>query len=307
MHPRALVFDCDGVLIDAEQLGHLRAFNEMWRQFGIPWRWTVEQYGRKLAISGGRERLASLRADTEFRAAYQVPDEAERWRAVVEKWHRRKTEIYVELVSTGVLPPRSGVRRLAHEAFQAGWRLAVVSSGSVASVRAATRWVFGPELASRVLVVDGGWAVRKKPSADPYIAAADVLKIQTRDCFVIEDSAAGLLAARRADAACVVTPTRLTQGQDFTGASLVLSELGDPGARPVAVLSNPWHVSVGDFLELENLSELLEATGRTTQSPRRAPGPDSGRNPIPAYTTEVRQNTPTSGTAVAERHIRKAY
>lgn len=51
---RALILDCDGVLVDAEQTGHLRAFNEMWRRLDVPWQWTPEDYARKLAISGGR-------------------------------------------------------------------------------------------------------------------------------------------------------------------------------------------------------------------------------------------------------------
>jgi HAD superfamily hydrolase (TIGR01509 family) len=266
---KALIFDCDGVLIDAEQLGHLRAFNQMWQEFHISWTWTVEQYAHKLAISGGRERLASLRDDADFRSVYQVPEGIEAWEAVVEQWHQRKTEIYVRLVSAGRLPPRSGVRRLAHEALSAGWRLAVVSSGSPESVRAAVRLVFGPELAPAVVVVDGGWAVRKKPSAEPYTAVADALGVRTRDCVVVEDSATGLLAARGAGAACVVTPTRLTLGQDFAGAALVMSELGEPTGPPVAVLSNPLHIGVEDFLRLDSLSDLLAAHERAVKDALR--------------------------------------
>ena len=33
---RALIFDCDGVLADTELYGHLVAFNQMWRKFGVP-------------------------------------------------------------------------------------------------------------------------------------------------------------------------------------------------------------------------------------------------------------------------------
>ena len=57
---KALIFDCDGVLGDTEQFGHLPAFNQMWRELGVPWQWSVEEYGRKLKIGGGKERMASL-------------------------------------------------------------------------------------------------------------------------------------------------------------------------------------------------------------------------------------------------------
>lgn len=34
---QALLFDCDGVRADTEQHGHLPAFNQMWRELGVPW------------------------------------------------------------------------------------------------------------------------------------------------------------------------------------------------------------------------------------------------------------------------------
>ena len=53
---KALIFDCDGVLGDTEQFGHLVAFNRMWMDLGVPWQWSVEEYGRKLKIAGRRRR-----------------------------------------------------------------------------------------------------------------------------------------------------------------------------------------------------------------------------------------------------------
>ena len=32
----ALIFDCDGVLADTERDGHLPAFNQTFREFGLP-------------------------------------------------------------------------------------------------------------------------------------------------------------------------------------------------------------------------------------------------------------------------------
>ena len=47
-----LLYDCDGVLGDTEQFGHLPAFNQMWSELCVRWSWSVEEYGRKLAIGG---------------------------------------------------------------------------------------------------------------------------------------------------------------------------------------------------------------------------------------------------------------
>ena len=49
------------------------AFNQMWRERGVNWQWTLEQYAEKLKIGGGKERIASLARDDDFRAAFPCP------------------------------------------------------------------------------------------------------------------------------------------------------------------------------------------------------------------------------------------
>jgi phosphoglycolate phosphatase-like HAD superfamily hydrolase len=108
---RTLIFDCDGVLADTERDGHLVAFNRMWREQGVAWQWTVEQYAIKLKIGGGKERIASLAKDADFRAAFAVPAAEDAWLAIVAGWHKRKSEIFKELVMSGAISsPRSSRR-----------------------------------------------------------------------------------------------------------------------------------------------------------------------------------------------------
>ena len=72
-----LIFDCDGVLADTELHGHLVAFNQMWKKLGIDWQWSPEQYAEKLKIGGGKERMASLFAEEDFRRIFPVPESKE--------------------------------------------------------------------------------------------------------------------------------------------------------------------------------------------------------------------------------------
>ena len=44
----ALIFDCDGVLADTERFGHLPAFNQTFEEFGLPVRWSDEDYAAKV-------------------------------------------------------------------------------------------------------------------------------------------------------------------------------------------------------------------------------------------------------------------
>ena len=101
----ALIFDCDGVLADTERDGHRPAFNDTFAEVGLPVRWSVEEYGVKLRIGGGKERMASLLTD-EFVRANRLPNSADAQKELLADWHRRKTARYKAMVLAGRLPAR---------------------------------------------------------------------------------------------------------------------------------------------------------------------------------------------------------
>jgi HAD superfamily hydrolase (TIGR01509 family) len=266
---RALIFDCDGVLADTERDGHLPAFNAMFLEFGLPVRWTEEEYGRLLAVSGGRERLATL-LTPEFIRHAGLPDDPDRLRAEIDRWHRRKTELFVDLVSSGRMPARPGVRRIATEADAAGWRLAVCSTSAEASVRAILEHAVEKGLAARVLVLAGEVVAHKKPAPDIYRLALERLGVPARDAIVIEDSRNGLLAATGAGLRCVITVSSYTRDEDFGDAVLVVSTLGDATAAPCEVVADRCGLSVGPEITLEHLQTCLDSEGGLSPEPGSA-------------------------------------
>ena len=170
-----LIFDCDGVLADTERYGHLPSFNQTFEEFGLPFRWTEEAYGRKLAIGGGKERMASMLTPDVIRAA-GLPDDPEALAAEVAKWHKRKTALYTEMVAAGKLPPRPGIRRLISAAQDAGWTLAVASTSAEPSVRAILEFAIGKERADRFdLLLAGDVVPKKKPDPAIYLLALERL------------------------------------------------------------------------------------------------------------------------------------
>jgi HAD superfamily hydrolase (TIGR01509 family) len=237
---KVLIFDCDGVLGDTEQYGHLPAFNRMWRELGVPWEWSIEEYGRKLKIGGGKERMLSLFGEPAFLAAWPAApaDEAARKDAVAA-WHKRKSAIYKEIIGSGRIPPRSGVRRLSEEALAAGWTLAVASTSARESVDAVLRHAMGEQTAARFSLVLAGDVVKaKKPAPDIYLMAARELNVAPADCVVVEDSNNGVESAAAAGMPCVVTVSGYTREEDFSKAAIVLTCLGDPGGESCEVLAN---------------------------------------------------------------------
>jgi HAD superfamily hydrolase (TIGR01509 family) len=253
---RALIFDCDGVLADTERDGHLVAFNRMFEEFGLPVRWSEEEYQRKLRIGGGKERLASL-LTPEFVAAAGLPADQGGQQDAVADWHRRKTGIYTSLVNSGAVPPRPGVARLVAEALSAGWPLAVASTSAEVSVRATLERAVGAAQAGKIAVFAGDIVPRKKPAPDIYQLAIGWLDVPARGVVVVEDSRNGLVAATGAGTTCVITVNDFTAGEDFSEAALVLSGLGDPGGERARVLANRSRAAPGDWVTLGDLASVL--------------------------------------------------
>ncbi|MGV8966460.1 MAG: HAD-IA family hydrolase [Cellulomonas sp.] len=252
----ALIFDCDGVLADTERDGHLPAFNETFAEVGIGVRWSDEDYARYVKIGGGKERMASL-LTPEFVAREGLPRDAEGQKSMIAVWHRLKTARYTAKVAAGELPARPGIARLVEEAAAAGWLLAVASTSAEPSVRAVLEHTVGSERAAEFSVFAGDAAAKKKPAPDIYLLALRGLGVAAQDAIVIEDSANGLSAALAAGLATVITVSTYTAEEDFTGAALVVSSLGQAPDGPARVIDNPHHLNLGPEVTLADLARLI--------------------------------------------------
>jgi HAD superfamily hydrolase (TIGR01509 family) len=251
----ALIFDCDGVLADTERDGHRAAFNQTFAEAGIDVHWSVDEYAVKLRIGGGKERMASLLTD-EFVRANGLPSDPEGQRELLAQWHRRKTEIYKEIVRSGRLPGRPGIARIVTEALGAGWTLAVASTSADESVRAVLEHVVGARDAARFAVFAGDIVPAKKPDPAIYLLALERLEVAPDEAIVIEDSRNGLLAAVGAGVRCVVTVNGYTASEDMSEAVLVVTSLGDPAA-PAQVLASRAASRPGDLITLADLETCL--------------------------------------------------
>jgi HAD superfamily hydrolase (TIGR01509 family) len=249
----ALIFDCDGVLADTERYGHLPAFNATFEQFGLPARWSEREYGEKLRIGGGKERMASLFDDPAFAGSVRG-DRTE----LLLTWHQAKTAAFRKLVAEGHIPPRPGIARIIEAALARGWTVAVASTSAEASVRAVLERAVGADTARRVPVFAGDIVPAKKPDPAIYRLTVARLGLDPADTLVVEDSHNGLLAATGAGLRCLVTVNGYTRDEDFTRAVLVVSELGDPGRPPIEVLANRSAAAPGDYLTLDDLRACLE-------------------------------------------------
>jgi HAD superfamily hydrolase (TIGR01509 family) len=220
----ALIFDCDGVLVDTERDGHRVAFNRAFTARGLDAEWSVEAYGELLRVAGGKERMRR------YFETHGWPADAGDHDGFIKELHRLKTDLFMQIIESGQLPLRSGVARLVDEAIAAGVTLAVCSTSNERAVNLIVDRMLGRERKAKFAAILAGDVVaNKKPAPDIYDLARDRLGFGAAGCMVVEDSRNGLLAARAAGMHCVITKSGYTGGEDFAGADAVYDELGDQG------------------------------------------------------------------------------
>ena len=235
----ALLFDVDGTLADTERDGHRLAFNMAFANAGLDWVWSEELYGKLLLVTGGKERIRHYLDN--YNTEFVRPDNLDEF---IAELHRSKTDFYTQLLSEGRIPLRPGVERLLNEAREAGFRLAIATTTTPANVHALLVNTLGEESESWFEVIAAGDIVpAKKPAPDIYIYAMDKMNITADKCVAFEDSYNGIRSSSNAGLRTIITTNGYTHDDDFNGAAMVLTDMGEPG--------KPFEVQQGDKALLE--------------------------------------------------------
>lgn len=171
------VFDLDGVLTDTAEY-HYRGWKRLTDEEGIPFTREDNEHLR------GISRRESLRLILKGRT---YPEEK------IQEMMRRKNNYYLEFVrEIGPKDLLPGARELLEEIRAAGLKSALGSASKNA-----------PEVIRRLgiaelldAVSDGASVERQKPAPDIFLHAAKQLNLKPEVCVVVEDSSAGIEAAR---------------------------------------------------------------------------------------------------------------
>lgn len=177
--PKAVVFDCDGVLVDSERLSNV-VFAEVVSAEGLP-----TTFDESVARYMGRSTAECV---AEIEAALGRPLRTD----LVGEYEQRAGQLLRR-----DLTPVDGIIALLDSLVAKGIPRCVASSGTP------------PEIALRLAVTGlGGYfgddvysasmVARGKPEPDLFLFAAERLGVDSRDCVLVEDSPYGVTGGKLA-------------------------------------------------------------------------------------------------------------
>jgi HAD superfamily hydrolase (TIGR01509 family) len=212
----ALIFDCDGVIIETEEL-HRLAYNAAFKAAnlqvdGKPVEWTNEYYDiLQNTVGGGKNKMFfHFRSTTGAFPSFvqdgkseSPPQTEEEQQALIDNLQAHKTELYKDLIAEKATP-RPGVIELMDEALaDPAIAVGVCSASTKAAVTKVLDVTLGKERRDKLNVCILGDDVSKlKPDPLIYVTAAERLQIDPSKCVVVEDSMVGLRAAKGAVSSC---------------------------------------------------------------------------------------------------------
>ena len=177
---KAIIWDCDGVLMDSPVLG-CKAAAEMLTEHGYPI--TLDKYLRTFMGKGIETVLAAV--DQEMRLGLKETFPRD------ELFDRQKN------LFSSALKAIPGIPAVLLALQEKDVPMAVASDSDSARLRHTLEVIgvadrFGGHLYS------GNMVANRKPAPDLFLLAAEKLGVDPKDCLVIEDSPSGILAARAA-------------------------------------------------------------------------------------------------------------
>ena len=203
--PRAVVFDCDGLLIDSEvrwSVAERRVVEALGGE------WTAEL--RERMVGGSGENTAR-----EIAASVGLPESA------AEGVLRDVYTGYLSVLDELGVDPMPGAQSVV-SAVAGRLPLAIASNTRETTVRATLAASGLPAVFDLVFTPDQGR--RPKPHPDVYLAACEALGVAPADAVAFEDSPPGAAAARAAGMFVIAVPS---EGIHELEADLVLGSLLD--------------------------------------------------------------------------------
>ncbi len=243
---RTVLWDMDGTIADTEEL-HYRSWHETMATVGIDYGY--ETFLADFGKNNGEILRRELGVDATLAAIVDVS--------------KRKERSFREMVARETVPLLPGVAYWLAELKEAGVRQVVSSSGAMANIAALVAHL---QVGDYFLALMSGYSLpRGKPHPAIFLNSAAAVGVTPAHCIVVEDSRAGIEAARRAGMASIAVG-KIAEGD---GLQQLLNQIPGQTCLPAPSLAN---VTWADFDALWLAAGLVTHPASSAQEARTVAG-----------------------------------
>ena len=203
---KAAIFDLDGVLIDSEKWHH-ESFNQVLKEFHLQ----LELKEFKHLFGTGA--LSIIRGIFEKNGIAKNP----------LPYVSKKDEIYRELIKNKIkaLP---GAGELLQRLKEKDYKTALASSTALENLELIMKKLGIEKYID--YYISGATLQQTKPNPEIFLRCALALKVENEECLVVEDSKAGIEAAKNAGMKCIAVAFTLPK-EDLVKADKAVNRIGD--------------------------------------------------------------------------------
>ena len=219
---KAVIFGSIGSFSETSRI-QLESFNEALSQNGLKQQWDEKEYIEFLKIQGGLNRLKKV-----------FPESSPQ---VLEKIHSDKTRLFQQKLAEGESFLRTGFEAFCEMLLQNNILIGLASTTFLESIDAILKSLNTISRENFTFIGHQGLTQRQKPDPEIYEMALREMGVKKDEVLAFEDTRLSLMSPIHAGIKTIAIPGELSNGQDFSEATLVIQQYSD--------------------LDLERLNEIL--------------------------------------------------
>ena len=219
---KAVIFGSIGSFSETSRI-QLESFNEALSQNGLKQQWDEKEYIEFLKIQGGLNRLKKV-----------FPESSPQ---VLEKIHSDKTRLFQQKLAEGQSFLRTGFEAFCKMLLQNNILIGLASTTFLDSIDAILKSLNTISRENFAFIGHQGLTQRQKPDPEIYEIALREMGVKKEEVLAFEDTRLSLMSPIHAGIKTIAIPGELSNGQDFSEATLVIQQYSD--------------------LDLERLNEIL--------------------------------------------------
>ena len=219
---KAVIFGSIGSFSETSRI-QLESFNEALSQNGLKQQWDEKEYIEFLKIQGGLNRLKQVFPESNPQ--------------VLEKIHSDKTRLFQQKLAEGESFLRTGFEAFCEMLLQNNILIGLASTTFLDSIDAILKSLNTISRENFAFIGHQGLTQRQKPDPEIYEIALREMGVKKEEVLAFEDTRLSLMSPIHAGIKTIAIPGELSNGQDFSEATLVIQQYSD--------------------LDLERLNEIL--------------------------------------------------